>query len=182
MRGLSSDSVEMTIIMRNFAAISPAMLLAANAAGATRRRAAMPALDELTIVFISAGVTSFAELSFLDAGVIAHHGERSPYTRREQRIAIRVDRSRAGVPASSLDSTATRTPDSSRIALTARLVNTDLRCIIRIDGVALSEVPHLIDANVRAGIASQHLITIDVPTSASAGAINASILWDATTD
>ncbi|MDP9192655.1 MAG: hypothetical protein M3P06_13225 [Acidobacteriota bacterium] len=66
--------------------------------------------------------------------------------------------------------------------LRAFLETADPRCIVRIDGVVLGIQPRIVERFAPIGIVAVHRLEIEVPTSASEGALFTTIGWEATTD
>jgi hypothetical protein len=63
--------------------------------------------------------------------------------------------------------------------LRAALQTDDRRHRVRIDGVLLSTVPRVVDANAVVGLAVRHIIEVEVPHSEPAGELLTSITWTA---
>lgn len=142
--------------MKTLLSLILAMTLALPAFGGRHRVvAASPAAqDDVKIVFV--GVTGGGSDAMVDAGAMSKV--------MKKRFGIRID---AGA------TTAT---------LRAFLESHDGRSRIRIDGIALSTVPSLIDAQIPVGVVTTHTIEIEVPASVSEGAFASAVRWEVSTN
>jgi hypothetical protein len=66
--------------------------------------------------------------------------------------------------------------------LWAHVQSDDGRCRVKIDGQPLSAIPRLVDAAAPLGRARSHVIEIEVPASAAAGALSSAVIWRAEFD
>ena len=140
---------------------------------AERRRAAAPAIagDSLAIAFVDGGsgeeqMTAAGSEAWLDLRTVSQLGrskERSARIRR--RIGIQI----AGV-GGEVSGTAT---------LTVRIESWDGRATLRIDGKQLTAAPLVIDMHAPLGSVTFHLLEVEVPSSAVAGPLAASMTWEA---
>jgi hypothetical protein len=112
------------------------------------------AQDDVKIVFV--GVTGSGSDAMVDAGAM------SKVTKRV--FGIRIEGTAA---------TAT---------LRAFLESHDGRSVIRIDGIALTTVPALIDAQLPVGKVTTHTIEIEVPASVPEGTIASAVRWEVATN
>jgi hypothetical protein len=112
------------------------------------------AQDDVKIVFV--GVTGGGSDAMVDAGAT------SKVTKRV--FGIRIEGSAA---------TAT---------LRAFLESHDGRSVIRIDGIALTTVPALIDAQIPVGKLTTHTIEIEVPASVAEGTFASAVRWEVATN
>ncbi len=142
-------------------------LLPAEVNAAGRRRAApSPVLpDDIVITFVPTvdGIQQ-SEAALLDVGTVRHSGGRTRGTTVTKSIGIRL----------------THRSGASGIArLRAYVQQADSRSSVRVDGVTLTTVPQLIEANAIVGATERHRIEVTVPVSAPEGALAGTITWEA---
>ena len=147
------------------------LLASTRPARAEKRRAtAPPADDSVAIVFIDVNsgdtsMTAAGSEAWIDLKSITHAGaggERMTSIRR--RIGIRLTRANALALG-----TAT---------INVRLESWDGRATFRIDGKQLSSAPVTIDTHLAVGPVTIHTLEIDIPVSATEGALTASLRWE----
>ncbi len=133
-------------------------------AGGRQRAVAVPhSSSDLSLTFIGSGR---AETAMLDAGSISWRGGRNRFSVTTRTFGVRIG------PASR-EARATAT-------LRAFLATPDPHATIRIDGVVLGTAPRVIQRHAPIGIAVTHRLEIEVPVSASAGPLAATIGWEVT--
>ncbi|HEU4889663.1 MAG TPA: hypothetical protein VFV49_17390 [Thermoanaerobaculia bacterium] len=124
-------------------------------AGGRRRAVSVsPPSEDLAIAFVD------APGGMVDAGAIAGKSRKT--------FGIRIGR-----PSRESQGHAT---------LRAFLETPDSRCIVRLDGIVLTTQPRVIERFAPIGITTTHRLEIDVPASASEGALVATIGWNVSTD
>jgi hypothetical protein len=138
-----------------------ASLLTTAAAAPRSRAATLTAADDLTVSFpaLAAGCDAAVDLGVMRAA--AGRG-RTPSPVRRERVLVRLQR-------------ASGTGGFARLRAYLATAPGGLR--VRVDGVLLSAVPQLVDANAPIGPAVAHLIEIEVPASEPPGAIFVPITW-----
>jgi hypothetical protein len=147
---------------------SIAMLLALTCAGsmaARPRRTAAAVAGEVTITFTGHGA---AGAGLVDFGSVSHAEPKAPKGKTVRRESITILVSRAD----GIRGTAT---------LQAWLTAPDPRCIIRVDGIILGNVPVIVDPQVQIGAETVHRIEIEVPVTAANGPLASAIQWEVTT-
>lgn len=141
---------------RHLALVTLTLLVSLELSAGGRRRAVpvSPSLPDLAITFVDApgGV--------VDAGAIAG--------RTRKTFGLRVGQ-------------ASREP-RGHVTLRAFLEVADPRCIVRLDGIVLTNQPVTIRRFVPIGITTMHRLEIEVSASAPEGALLTSIRWDVSTD
>jgi hypothetical protein len=136
------------------------IVFATTTAHAARRRAvARPVVDELAISFIAVDAEAQLSGGFLEVGAVTKQVR--------QTIGVRIDRRGSGTVRTAV--------------VRAYIDGGDGACMVRIDGKAVGVVPVVVDQQAPFGAVAVHRITIDVPASAPAGALNCQIVWEATT-
>jgi len=145
--------------MKNLLALMLIVSLAAPAAHAARRRAAVtPSADELAIVFVPVAGQSLMGDVLEVGGIVRGKVARA--------VGVRIER-RGGA-------------GKGVAALRVWVESPDPRCTLRVDGKLLGAAPLLIDPQAPLGIMVAHRIEIDVPASAAEGLVLSSIKWEAT--
>lgn len=151
----------MTLVLSLFSVVTPTL----QAGGRQRAVAVPPTSSALSLTFIDSGR---GEGAALDAGTISWRGGRDRFSLTTRTFAIRIG-------PQSRDARGTAT-------LRAYLETADPHTTIRIDGITLGIAPRVIQRNAPIGIAVTHRLEIEVPVSAPAGALNAAIGWEVTTE
>jgi hypothetical protein len=150
------------------------MLLAASALhGQLRRRAVSPVDDTISIEFVdvAAGDGSLTRAqgnAWLDVGTVFKREQREKGIRVRRAIGMRLVRS-GGV-------------QYGTARLTAKLQSWDGQSSVRIDGQPLTSAPLLVDSRAPIGPVLTHRMEIVVPETGKPGPIDASIVWEVTTD
>jgi len=150
-----------------------AALMVADLYGDRRRAAApvIPASLSVEFVDVAAAEGSFTATrgnAWLDVGSISKRDADVHGTHVRRQFAVRIIRSE-GV-------------SYGTARVTARLQSWDGRATVRLDGQILTSTPVLVDPSVAIGATIMHRLEIEVPESVAAGPINASIVWQATSD
>jgi len=158
---------------RSFAVVA-ALLALASPTHADRRRAVAP-MDagavSLQFSDVAAGdgsLTAAGNDAWLEIGTISKRDARSRGIHVRREFALRVVRA-SGV-------------SFGTARVTVRLQTWDGRETVLLDGRALTTAPLLIDPSVVIGATVVHRLDIEVPDSAPAGPINASVVWEVTSD
>jgi hypothetical protein len=107
----------------------------------------------------------------VDVGDVAATWRRNGFGRRASAASTLIQR-RVGVRVTS------RTGRRGFVRLRASLPITDGRAIASVDGLVLTAAPRLIDAQAPIGSIVGHLVAIQLPASAPAGAFSSEILWE----
>ncbi|HEX7155367.1 MAG TPA: hypothetical protein VF618_28125 [Thermoanaerobaculia bacterium] len=142
-----------------------ALALALPVVGGKRRAVAPPAAaEEISIAFVELTAGQ------VDVGVIAHvpSKKKQGWTVVTRTIGVRIDRGN-------------RVAGGTAI-LRAWLDEPDARCVVRVDGVALTNVPRIIDAHARIGAVTPHRLEIEVPVTAAEGPLASAIRWEVSTE
>lgn len=130
-----------------------------DAGGRRRVMAVSPPSPELSITFLDGE---------LDAGTIAWRGGR-----RKSSIVRRAVAMRVGQPSKEHRGTVT---------LRAFFEGSGQRAEIRVNGVALSSIPQIVERHAPVGVPFIQRIEIEVPTSEPPGALDAEIRWEVITN
>ena len=159
--------------MKPLLAITLALTLAVPAFGGRRRAVAVsPAVqDELKIVFV--GVTGGGSEAMVDAGAMSQ----TRVGRGRGRRAVSVTRRVFGIRIE-----AAHASEGATAALRAYLESHDGRSVIRIDGIELTTVPKLIDAQLPLGTVTMRTMEIEVPATVPEGAFTSAVRWEASTN
>jgi len=153
--------------------IAAIMTFTANAQTA-RRRAVVPSdPNEVSIEFVEApsgdgSLTMARNNAWLDVGNVFKRDPRERGIHVRRLIGIRLVRRGA--------------TSWGTGRLVTRLQTWDGRTSVRLDGRELTTAPTLIDARAAIGPVIVHRLEIVVPESGRAGPIDASIVWEVTTD
>ncbi|HMC22110.1 MAG TPA: hypothetical protein VKL19_09710 [Thermoanaerobaculia bacterium] len=153
--------------------IAAVMALTANAQTARRRAVSPSDPEDVSIEFVEAtsgdgSLTMAQNNAWLDVGNVFKTDPRERGIHVRRLIGIRLLK-RGGI-----------TWGTGR--LVARLQTWDGRTSVRLDGRELTTAPTLIDARATIGPVIVHRLEIVVPESGRAGPIDASIVWEVTTD
>jgi hypothetical protein len=146
--------------------------LVASPIHADRRRAVAPGVDALSLEFVDVNtggsMTAIGNNAWVDVGRISKRDAHARQTHVVREFGLRITRG-------SIVSYGT-----ARVM--ARLQSWDGRATVRLDGQPLTTAPVLIDPSAAIGATVVHRLEIDVPDSTPAGPINASVLWEVTSD
>jgi hypothetical protein len=138
---------------------------------AGRRRAVAPPAASLAIEFVEvpsadATLATSGSDAWIDLNTVSHLDHPNERTTRvRKRFGVRIVR-----PGGLVWGTA---------VVTARLAVLDPRAIVRIDGKPIGTAAVVVSTRVAVGTLAIHTLQIDVPTSASAGPLTASLAWEA---
>lgn len=160
--------------MRSVNAIAIALLLsAALPMAAEKRRAVAPPIagDSLAIAFVDGGsgdgqMTAAGSEAWLDLATVSQMGRpKDRSTRIRRRIGVQVLRMGGEALGTAM--------------ITVRIESWDGRVTLRIDGKQVTAAPLVIDMHAAVGSVTFHLLEIEVPASAQAGPLAASMTWEA---
>ena len=138
-------------------------------AGGRRHAAASAPPEEIAISFVEA--SGKGSEAFIDAGTLSLAHTRSGRRTKAASVTTRVFGIR-------LDAGST---SATTAMLSASLESYDGRSVIRIDGIELTPVARVIQAQVAIGALTMHTMEIEVPASVPEGAFGSAIRWEATT-
>lgn len=144
--------------MRQLIAISAFLLLAGG----------VSAGNDIRLVFADASQRlGRPNVANLDLGVISHGASRQQGgTRVTKRIRVVAE---------------TDAKERRTARLSAWTDGTETRCRVRINGIALSAVPVVVDPMMPVGVGVEYTIELEVPRDASAGALAEAITWNVET-
>jgi hypothetical protein len=107
----------------------------------------------------------------VEVGEVAATWRPNGFGRRASAASTLIQR-RVGVRVTS------RTGRRGFVRLRASLPITDGRALVSVDGLVLTAAPRLVDAQAPIGSIVGHLVAIQLPASAPAGAFSSEILWE----
>ena len=133
-------------------------------AGGRQRAVAVPlSSSDLSLTFTGSGR---AETAMVDAGSMSWRGGRKRYSVTTRTFGVRI-----GPAAREARGTAT---------LRAFLATPDPHATIRINGTIIGTAPRVIQRHAPIGITLTHRLDIEVPVTAPAGPLAATIGWEVT--
>jgi hypothetical protein len=150
-------------------ALLMALVVPADAGGRRRTAATSSSMrEEVTLSFV--GLAATGNDAVADLGTMSQSRTRRGHGANARTVTRKPFGIRINAPGS-----------TGMAMLRAYLESYDGRCVVRIDGIALSTMPVVINAQSPVGEVTNHLLEIEVPGSAPEGAFASAVRWEVTT-